>query len=114
MCMVATLLHLRCKSDPRIDETQNGARATPIEDGAATRIFEQAVALNLDEVKVGEFDMLKHVRQLVESIKQREPVVASGRGSLEGLCSFPFLHEHRRGRLHIDTNNRRLTIETLP
>ena len=62
MCMVASLLHLRCKSDPKIDETQDGARATTIEDGSATRILEQAVVLNFDDVKVGEFDMLKHVR----------------------------------------------------
>jgi hypothetical protein len=114
MCMVASHLHLRCKSDPKIEETQHEARATPIEDGARPRILEQAVALNLDEVKVGEFDMLKHVRQLVGDYKAEGARCGSGRGSLEGLCSFPFLHEHRRGRLHIDTNNRPLTIEMLP
>jgi hypothetical protein len=67
--MVAPLLHLRCNSDPKIDERQDGARATPIEDDAATRIFEQAVALNLDDFKVGEFDTLKHVRQFVGEYK---------------------------------------------
>jgi hypothetical protein len=33
---------------------------------------------------------------------------------LQGYAAFRYLREYRRGRLHIDMNSRRLSIETLP
>jgi hypothetical protein len=102
MCVVARLLRLRRKSDPKFDETQ-------------ARILGQAAALNFANVKVGElpFDMHNHVHQFVGGAEQA-PVVALGEAVLQGCSAFRFLLERWRGHLHIDTNNRRLTIETLP
>jgi hypothetical protein len=94
------------------------ARATLIEEGVATWIFGQAAALNLfADVKAGElpFDMLKHVRQFVAGYEAEElPLWLWEEAILQGYAAFRFLREHRRGRLHIDMSNRRLTIETLP
>ena len=97
--------------------SSGSARATLIEEGVATWIFGQAVALNfLADVKVGElpFDMLKHVRQFVAGYEAEQiPLWLWEDAILQGYAAFRFLREHRRGRLHIDTNNRRLRIETL-
>ena len=116
--VVRSLFRLKRKSDPKIDEAQDGARATLIEEGVTTWIFGQAVALNcLADVKVGElpFDMLKHVRQFVAGYEAEHiPLWLWEEAILQGYAAFRFLREHRRGRLHIDTNNRRLTIEALP
>ena len=116
--VVRALFRLKRKSDPKIDEAQDGARATLIEEGVATWIFGQAAALNLfADVKAGElpFDMLKHVRQFVSGYEAEElPLWLWEEAILQGYAAFRFLREHRRGRLHIDTSNRRLTIETLP
>lgn len=116
--VVRALFRLKRKSDPKIDEAQDGARATLIEEGVATWIFGQAAALNLfADVKVGElpFDMLKHVRQFVAGYEAEElPLWLWEEAILQGYAAFRFLREHRRGRLHIDMSNRRLTIETLP
>jgi len=116
--VVRSLFRLKRKSDPKIDEAQDGARATLIEEGVATWIFGQAVALNFfADVKVGElpFDMLKHVRQFVAGYEAEHiPLWLWEEAILQGYAAFRFLREHRRGRLHIDTNNRRLTIEALP
>ena len=116
--VIRSLFRLKRKSDPKIDEAQDGARATLIEEGVATWIFGQAVALNfIADVRVGElpFDMLKHVRQFVAGSEAEQiPVWLWEEAILQGYAAFRFLREHRRGRLHIDTNNRRLTIETLP
>ena len=116
--VVRSLFRLKRKSDPKIDEAQDGARATLIEEGEATWIFGQAVALNFfADVKVGElpFDMLKHVRQFVAGYEAEHiPLWLWEEAILQGYAAFRFLREHRRGRLHIDTNNRRLTIEALP
>jgi NTP pyrophosphatase (non-canonical NTP hydrolase) len=116
--VVRALFRLKRKSSPKIDEVQDGARATLIEEGVATWIFGQAATLNLfADVKTGElpFDMLKHVRQFVAGYEAEQlPLWLWEEAILQGYAAFRFLREHRRGRLHIDTNNRCLTIETLP
>jgi NTP pyrophosphatase (non-canonical NTP hydrolase) len=115
--VIRALFHLKRKSDPKIDEAQDGARAALIEEGVTTWIFGQAVALDLfADVKLGElpFDMLKHVRQFVAGYEAEQiPLWLWEEAILQGYAAFRFLREHRCGRLHIDTNNRRLTIETL-
>ena len=115
--VIRAIFRLKRKSDPKIDEAQDGARATLIEEGVATWIFGQATALNLfADVKAGElpFDMLKHVRQFVAGYEAEQlPLWLWEEAILQGYAAFRFLREHRRGRLHIDTINRRLTIETL-
>ena len=116
--VIRALFRLKRKSDPKIDEAEDGARATLIEEGVATWIFGQAVALDFfANVTAGElpFDMLKHVRQFVAGYEAEQiPLWLWEEAILQGYASFRFLREHRRGRLHIDTNNRCLTIETLP
>ena len=69
------------------------------------------------EVGPGElpFDMLKHVRQFVAGYEAEQiPLWLWEEAILQGYAAFRFLRQHRRGRLHIDTHNRRLTIESLP
>lgn len=116
--VIRSLFRLKRKSDPKIDEAQDGARAALIEEGVATWIFGQAVSLDFfASVRVGElpFDMLKHIRQFVAGYEAEQiPLWLWEEAILQGYAAFRFLREHRRGRLHIDTNNRRLTIETLP
>jgi len=116
--VVRALFRLKRKSDPKIDEAQDGARATLIEEGVATWIFGQAAALNLfADVQVGElpFDMLKHVREFGAGYEADQiPLWLWEEAILQGYAAFRFLREHRRGRIHIDTGNRRLVIEALP
>ncbi|WP_026380438.1 nucleoside triphosphate pyrophosphohydrolase family protein [Afifella pfennigii] len=116
--VIRALFRLKRKSAPKVDEAQDGARATLIEEGVATWVFGQAVKLDFfANVKPGElpFDMLKHVRQFVAGYEAEQiPLWLWEEAILQGYAAFRFLREHRRGRLHIDMHNRRLTIETLP
>lgn len=116
--VVRALFRLKRKSAPKIDEAQDGARATLIEEGITTWIFGQAVNLNLfADMKPGDlpFDLLKHVRQFVAGYEAEQcPLWLWEEAILQGYAAFRFLREHRRGRLHIDIANRRLAIETLP
>lgn len=62
----AIIKHKR-KSDPYIDETQDGGRAIVVEEGLSAFIFAQAKQLNLFEGhKMLSFDLLKTVRQFVD------------------------------------------------
>jgi NTP pyrophosphatase (non-canonical NTP hydrolase) len=116
--VIRSLFRLKRKSEPKIDEVEDGARATLIEEGVATWIFGQAAALDFfSNLKVGDlpFDTLKQVRQFVAGYEaERVPLWLWEEAILQGYAAFRFLRQHRRGRLHIDMNNHRLTIEKLP
>ena len=115
--VVRSLLRLKRKSDPKIDEAQDGARATLIEEGVTTWIFGQAVELGLFVgMNRGDlpFNLLKHVRQFVAGYEAEHcPLWLWEEAILEGYAAFRFLRQHRRGRIHIDMNNHRLTTEKL-
>lgn len=116
--VIRALFRLKRKSLPKIDEAQDGARAILIEEGITTWIFGHAINLNLfADMKPGNlpFDLLKHVRQFVAGYEADQcPLWLWEEAILQGYAAFRLLREHRRGRLHIDMNNRRLSIEALP
>jgi hypothetical protein len=116
--VVRSLLRLKRKSDAKTDEAQDGARATLIEEGVTTWIFGKAIELNFfADVKSGElpFDLLRHVRQFVTGYEAEQcPLWLWEEAILQGYAAFRFLRQHRRGRVHIDMTNHRLTIEPLP
>ena len=116
--VVRALLRLKRKSDPKLDDAQDGARAILIEEGVTSWIFGQAQQLNFfEDVKRGglPLDMLKHVRQFVTGYEsERCPLWLWEDAILQGYKAFRFLQKHRRGRVQIDFPNRRLRIKELP
>ena len=112
-----SLLRLKRKSDPMLDEAQDGARATLIEEGVTTWIFGQAVELDLFAgMGRGElpFSLLKAVRQFVAGYEVEHcPLWLWEEAILEGYAAFRYLREHRRGRVRIDMDGRRLVVEAL-
>jgi NTP pyrophosphatase (non-canonical NTP hydrolase) len=115
--VIRSLLRLKRKSDPKIDEAQDGARATLIEEGVTTWIFSQATKLDFfDNLGPGDlpFDLLKHVRQFVAGYEAEErPLWLWEDAILQGYAAFRFLRYHRRGRVRIDMANHRLSVEPL-
>lgn len=113
-----SLLRLKRKSKPRVDEVEDGARATLIEEGIATSIFGQAKQLQFfSGLKHGDlsFDMLKAIRQFVAGYEaERCPLWLWEDAILQGYEAFRFLREHRRARLTIDMAQRKLLIGDLP
>lgn len=116
--VIRSLLRLKRKDDPKVDEVQDGARAALIEEGVTTWIFGQAVGLDFFvEMGVNDlpFDLLKQVRQFVLGYEVEDmPLWVWEEAILQGYAAFRFLREHRRGRVRIDMNNHRLSIENLP
>jgi len=112
------LLRLKRKSDPEIDEAEDGARAILIEEGIASWIFGQAKHLDFFEgMKAGDlsFDILKTVRQFVSGYEPADcPLWLWEEAILQGFEAFRFLRRKRRARLRIDLVRRRLTVGELP
>lgn len=115
--VMRALLRLKRKSDPIVDETQDGARAILIEEGITTWIFTSAGELGyFADIKRGElpFDLLKSIRQFVKGYEaERCPLWLWEEAVLQGYEAFRFLKAHRRGRVKIDMTNHRLTIGAL-
>lgn len=116
--VIRALLRLKRKSDPKLDEAEDGARAILIEEGVTSWLFGQAQQLRFFEgVKRGglPLDMLKHVRQFVAGYEsERCPLWLWEEAILQGYEAFRFLKKHRRGRIQIDFAARRLRIKDLP
>jgi NTP pyrophosphatase (non-canonical NTP hydrolase) len=116
--VIRSLLRLKRKSVPKLDEVEDGARATLIEEGVTTWLFGQAQQLQFfANVKPGglPLDMLKHVRQFVAGYEAAEcPLWLWEEAILQGYAAFRFLQQQRRGRVSIDFRNRRLRIKDLP
>lgn len=116
--VIRSLLRLKRKEDPKLDEAQDGARAILIEEGITTWIFGQALRLDLFEgMNPGglPFDLLKHIRQFLAGYEAEDcPLWLWEDAILQGYAAFRFLRTHRRGRVYVDMINRRLSIETLP
>jgi len=111
------LFRLKRKSDPKIDEAEDGARAILIEEGITTWIFGQAAEMDFYAgLKAGDLplDLLKQIRQFVSGYEAEEcPAWLWEDAILQGYAAFRFLREHRRGRIILNANERQLHIEPL-
>jgi hypothetical protein len=115
--VVRALLRLKRKSDPKIDEAEDGARAILIEEGIASWIFGQAKQLDFFAgMKPGDvsFDTLKMVRQFVAGYEPSHcPLWLWEEAILQGFEAFRFLRRKRRARLRMDMVRRRLFVGDL-
>ncbi|RYY28724.1 MAG: pyrophosphatase [Sphingomonadales bacterium] len=115
--VLRSLLRLKRKSLPAIDEAEDGARAILIEEGITSWLFGQAQQLRyFDGVRRGELplDMLKGVREFVAGYEaERCPLWLWEEAILEGYAAFRFLCEKRQGRVMIDFKNRRLRVREM-
>ena len=115
--VIRALFHLKRKSEARVDEGEDGARALLIEEGVATYVFGHAKNLNFfEDQRAGDlgFSFLKTVRQFVHGYEAEAcPLWFWEEAILAGSHAFRYLREHRQGRLRLNLNARSLTVETL-
>ena len=112
------LFRVKRKSDDRIDEAEDGARAILIEEGLATWIFAHAKRLRFfDGICPGDlnFGLLKDIRSFVSGYEaERCPLWLWEEAILQGYAAFRFLKEHRCGKVHVHMIQHKLTVERLP
>lgn len=104
------LLKRKRKSNPKIDEVEDGARAVLIEEGVSTWIFNHAQRLNLfAEIDSLDYGLLKTVREFVEGYEVSPlPLWLWQEAILAGYEIFRELQAHRGGILEADLENRTL------
>jgi NTP pyrophosphatase (non-canonical NTP hydrolase) len=113
--VIRGLLKRKRKSDPRVDENEDGARAMIIEEGIATWIFNHAKRFGFYEnVEVGKLDygLLKQIQSMVEGYEvaccklwQWELAI------LRGFEVFRLLRQHHGGMVTVDMTEHTLTYD---
>lgn len=107
------LLKVKRKSDPKIDEVQDGARAILIEEGVATWIFNHAQRLALFEgIESLDYGLLKSVRSFVAGYEAEHcPLWLWEEAILAGYEIFRAVRAHRGGRVGVDLTERKIWFE---
>ena len=116
--VIRALLKLKRKSDGKVDENEDGARAIIIEEGIATWIFNDAKRQKLyREIDYGRLDysLLRQVRSMVDGFEvAKAPLWQWERAILNGFEVFRQLHDARRGLVTADLRRHTLTFTPLP
>lgn len=115
--VIRGLLKLKRKSDPKLDENQDGARAAIIEEGIATWIFNHADRHDFYEnTEVGklEYGLLKQVQDMVEGYEVDVcPLWQWEQAILEGFKVFRQLREAGSGIVTVDMDAHSITFVPL-
>lgn len=113
--VLRALLKVKRKSDPELDENQDGARAIIIEEGVATWIFNQAYRRNYFKgVNAGRLDynLLKQVKEMVAGYEvEKCPLWQWELAILDGFKAFNSLHDSGGGVIHCNLIDRVLRWE---
>lgn len=106
------LFKMKRKSDPKVDENEDGARAVLIEEGVSTWIFNHAARLDyFYEIKSLDYTLLKAIKELVKGYEVEAcPMWLWEEAILEGFKVFRFLREHRKGLVTADLEERRISV----
>jgi len=117
--VLIAILRLKRKSEKKVDQNQDGARAILIEEGLATLIYNEAKrgGTLFAEVERGKlsFDLLKTVRSFVRGYEvEHVPYWVWEEAILQGFTAFRYLVERREGRITIDYRHRRLLVGPIP
>lgn len=106
------LLNRKRKSQPKVDEVEDGARASILEELVVAFIYSNAGQRRYyDGVKHVDSEMLSTIQRIVSHLEVRSRKTNDWeRAILAGYAAFRRLLEHREAALRVDMNKRELTI----
>jgi len=113
--VMRALFSVKRKSRPKMDEAEDGARATLIEEGISTWVFNYAGKLNnFEHLNSLDYGLLKAVRALVSGYEaERCPLWLWEEAILQGYKMFRQLRKYRGGTIIADLNKRTVTFERI-
>jgi NTP pyrophosphatase (non-canonical NTP hydrolase) len=109
------LFRVKRRSDPKIDENEDGARAILIEEGLTTWIFEKAKDHKFFLYTPSlSFDLLKAVKDFVRGYEPAgTPLWLWEKAILDGYSVFRQLRRYRRGLIVADLGKRSISFQKL-
>lgn len=108
------LLSVKRKSNPRVDEIEDGARAKIIEEAVINHIYDYARPHFLDGIERVELDLIKRVRNLVRGYEVSNCELWEWNDCiLKSYEMFRLLKKNGSGRIEINADKRALRFVTL-
>ena len=106
------LLRRKRKSDPRVDEVEDGGRAAVIEEGISALVFAYAARhRNLEGVKTIEGSLLRTIRDMTEHLEVRERTAAEWQDAIiQGFQVWRRMVEGGGGSVRVDRLARRISF----
>ena len=113
--VIRALLKCKRKSDPAVDENQDGARARIIEEAVSAIVFSRAKEMDfyygVDRV---DYDLLKAIQEFIQGFEvEIVPLWLWETAILEGYRVFRNLRVHGGGHVTLDINQRLLLYRKL-
>ncbi len=110
--VLRSLLQVRRKSCPEVNENQDGARAKITEEGISNWVFSHGLRHQaFEHVESVDFDLLKTISEMVKGYEvERLPPWAWEHAILEAFRVFRFLRQHRSGVVLVDLHSRSLGV----
>ena len=114
--VMRSLLRLKRKSRPEVDEQQDGARALITEEGISNWIFAHGLRHDAFEgVSRLDYGLLKTIRQMVKGYEvETQPLWIWEEAIIRGFDVFRELRKNRGGVVVADMKRHRLTYRALP
>lgn len=115
--VIRALLKLKRKSEPQLDENEDGARAIILEEGIATWIFNHAKGNERKlyaDMTLGRLDysLLKQIRSMVDGLMVADcPLWQWENAILDGFRVFRELYHHKGGTVSVDLKRHTLTFK---
>jgi NTP pyrophosphatase (non-canonical NTP hydrolase) len=111
--VMRSLLHLKRKSVPALDENEDGARANLIEEGLASFIFARGLMLNnFEGITSVDYDLLKFIQGFVKGYEvERCSLWQWERAILDAFSAFRALVKKRRGLIIADLDNHTMSFK---
>ena len=111
--VIRSLLNCKRKSDPRLDENQDGARAGIIEEAISAVVFSRAKEMDfyrgLDHV---DYDLLKTIQEFVRGFEvEQAPLWQWEEAILQGYRVFRTLRDNNGGKVTMDMFSRELRYQ---
>ena len=107
------LFKVKRKSKPKVDETEDGARAALVEEGISNWIFSHACQLNyFESITTLDYPLLKAIQAQVKGYEVEScPLWLWEKAILEGYAMFRYLRAQRKGTVIADLNERSISFK---
>lgn len=114
--VLRALLKLKRKTDPDVDNSEDGMRAISLEEGISTWIFNYANRLGFFEgLNSVDYSLLKTIRGIVAGFEvSRCPMWQWEEAILQAFRAFVFLYRNNGGVVTMDMHNHELRFAALP
>lgn len=113
--VIRKLLKLKRKSDPTVDEVEDGARAEILEELIVAYVYSNAKERRYyAELKHIDSEMLATIKSLVAHLEVKVRRMKEWeKAVMQGYAAFRYLIKHKKARLVVDMEARNLRVEKL-